>query len=80
MAQSHEEVCETPENEKEKISEGNSVEPIPGTEEMKKQYDDLNERFLRLAADFENYKKRIARETDVRIKLPLRNLPSGCWK
>ncbi len=77
MAQSHEEVCETPENEKEKISEGKSVEPIPDTEEMKKQYDDLNERFLRLAADFENYKKRIARDTDVRIKFAIEEFALG---
>ncbi len=77
MEQSHEEVCETTENEKEKISEVKSVEPIPDTEEMKNKYDDLNERFLRLAADFENYKKRMARETDFRIKFAIEEFAVG---
>jgi molecular chaperone GrpE len=31
-------------------------------EEQKKVFDELNDRYLRLAADFENYKRRIARE------------------
>ncbi|MDD5418562.1 MAG: nucleotide exchange factor GrpE [Methanomicrobiaceae archaeon] len=33
-------------------------------EGLQKAYDDLNDRFLRLAADFDNYQKRIAREID----------------
>jgi molecular chaperone GrpE len=36
--------------------------------ELKASYDELNERFLRLAADFENYKKRVARDEENRIK------------
>ena len=37
----------------------------PALEELQKAYDDLNQRYLRLAADFDNYRKRMARELDV---------------
>jgi molecular chaperone GrpE len=33
-------------------------------DEQKKAYNELNERFLRLAADFENFKKRTARDRE----------------
>lgn len=36
----------------------------PETEEQKKAYADLNDRFLRLAADFENFKRRTEREQE----------------
>jgi len=35
-------------------------------EELQKAYNDLNSRYLRLAADFDNYRKRMAREIDAR--------------
>lgn len=35
-------------------------------EELRKAYDDLNDRFLRLAADFDNYQRRMARELETR--------------
>lgn len=38
----------------------------PAIEELQKAYADLNDRFLRLAADFDNYQKRMAREIDTR--------------
>ncbi len=38
----------------------------PALEELQKEYDDLNNRHLRLAADFDNYRKRMARELDAR--------------
>lgn len=38
----------------------------PALEELQKAYDDLNSRYLRLAADFDNYRKRMAREIDAR--------------
>ena len=38
----------------------------PALEELQKAYDDLNSRHLRLAADFDNYRKRMAREIDAR--------------
>jgi molecular chaperone GrpE len=36
-------------------------------DEQKKAYDELNDRFLRLAADFENFKKRTARDREMAI-------------
>jgi len=39
-----------------------------GEEELRRQYDELNERYLRLAADFENYRKRTARDLDTRVR------------
>ncbi|MGD0534188.1 MAG: nucleotide exchange factor GrpE [Methanoregula sp.] len=36
--------------------------------EQKKKYDDLNDRYLRLAADFDNYRKRTARDHEDRIQ------------
>ena len=38
-------------------------------DEQKKAYAELNDQFLRLAADFENYKKRTARDREVSISL-----------
>jgi molecular chaperone GrpE len=52
--------------------EKNSGESPPGTtelDELKKTYAELNDRFLRLAADFENFKKRTARERETTIAL-----------
>jgi molecular chaperone GrpE len=40
--------------------------PSPALEELQKAYDDLNNRHLRLAADFDNYRRRMARELDAR--------------
>jgi len=37
-------------------------------EELKRSYDELYDRFLRLSADFDNYKKRAARETEQQRK------------
>jgi molecular chaperone GrpE len=34
-------------------------------EEQKKRYDELNDQFLRLAADFDNFRKRTARDRDM---------------
>lgn len=42
-------------------------EPVsenPEPVELKKAYDDLNDRYLRLAADFENFQRRTARERE----------------
>ncbi|NYT06609.1 MAG: nucleotide exchange factor GrpE [Methanomicrobiales archaeon] len=41
-------------------------EAVTGIDELQRSYDELNDRFLRLAADFENYKKRVARDIDAR--------------
>ena len=38
----------------------------PALEDLQMAYDDLNRRYLRLAADFDNYRRRMARELDTR--------------
>ncbi len=49
------------------------VSPPPGNRdelaELKKQYGDLNGRYLRLAADFDNYRKRTARDREEVVQL-----------
>ncbi|HVP95997.1 nucleotide exchange factor GrpE [Methanoregula sp.] len=37
--------------------------------EQKKKYEDLNDRYLRLAADFDNYRKRVTRDHEAQIRL-----------
>jgi molecular chaperone GrpE len=47
-------------------------EPAPDTSgpaDQKKAYDDLNDRFLRLAADFENFRRRTAKERESIVAL-----------
>ncbi|MGA2161808.1 MAG: nucleotide exchange factor GrpE [Methanoregula sp.] len=36
--------------------------------EQKKRYENLNDRYLRLAADFDNYRKRIARDHEAQVQ------------
>jgi molecular chaperone GrpE len=38
------------------------VPPLSDIDDLRKQYDELNDRFLRLAADFDNFRKRTSRE------------------
>lgn len=40
------------------------VPDIPEPDEQKKAFDELNDQFLRLAADFENFKRRTSRERE----------------
>jgi molecular chaperone GrpE len=46
----------------------------PEGEELKKRYDDLNDRFLRLAADFDNFKRRTARDIDAQARSAVERL------
>jgi molecular chaperone GrpE len=43
------------------------AKPVSEGDELLQAYDELHDRYLRLAADFENYKKRNARETEERV-------------
>jgi molecular chaperone GrpE len=50
-------------------ADGDSLSPenvsgLSGQDEAKKVYDELNDRFLRLAADFENFRRRTSRERE----------------
>ncbi|MCK8519828.1 nucleotide exchange factor GrpE [Methanoculleus sp. 7T] len=53
-------------NEKQQDLAKDADAASPALEELQKAYDDLNSRYLRLAADFDNYRKRMAREIDAR--------------
>ena len=44
-----------------------SVPVIPGLDEQKKAFAELNDQFLRLAADFENFQRRTSRERETII-------------
>jgi len=47
------------------VTPGNGTAPdSSGQEDLKRQYGELNDRFLRLAADFDNFRKRAAREQE----------------
>ncbi|HUU75890.1 MAG TPA: nucleotide exchange factor GrpE [Methanoregulaceae archaeon] len=67
MARSTEEASSSPDEEKNEISGVKPEKSSPDPEELQKQYDELNSRFLRLAADFDNYKKRMNRDINTRI-------------
>jgi molecular chaperone GrpE len=43
------------------------AESVSEGDELRQAYDELHDRYLRLAADFENFKKRNARETEERV-------------
>lgn len=55
--------------EKKEISAPDSTPPSP--EDLQRDYRDLNERFLRLAADFDNFRKRTAREMDAQVRFAI---------
>jgi len=44
------------------VSEPAHSQPVQ--DELKRQYEDLNERYLRLAADYDNFRKRVSRERE----------------
>ena len=71
MTQSEEGASVNPETKKEAVSGEESQDSSPAPDEMQNKYDDLNDRFLRLAADFENYQKRISRDIDQRVKFAI---------
>ncbi|HOT03129.1 MAG TPA: nucleotide exchange factor GrpE [Methanolinea sp.] len=68
MDESREEENFDSDAQKEQKSQLNSNEPSSGLEELQKKYDELNDRFIRLAADFENYRKRSERDVENRVK------------
>jgi molecular chaperone GrpE len=60
----------SPEQDGEKsreVPENPETAPVSGPDEQKKAFAELNDRFLRLAADFENFKKRTGRERETAI-------------
>lgn len=59
--------------EQESSTKGDGTSPSGGPvpEDLQKKYEELNDRFLRLAADFDNYRKRMERETRERTRYAL---------
>lgn len=55
--------------EKKELSASDS--PTPSFADLKRDYDELNDRFLRLAADFENFRKRTTREMDAQARFAI---------
>jgi molecular chaperone GrpE len=52
----------------------NSADEASSDEELemlRKEYAELHDRFLRLAADFDNYKKRASREVEARVSIAI---------
>jgi molecular chaperone GrpE len=79
MSDMHEEVTDPPEMENQGINESVSDEGpdnsrgapaagVPGPEQMKQQMAEMNEKYLRLAADFENYRRRTERDLSANIR------------
>ncbi|WP_292366934.1 MULTISPECIES: nucleotide exchange factor GrpE [unclassified Methanoculleus] len=60
-------------NEKQQNLANEADAASPALEELQKAYDDLNSRYLRLAADFDNYRKRTDRELDARTTFAIEN-------
>jgi len=71
MKSSREEEDFDSDKKKEQESQSNSIEPSSGLEELQKKYDELNDRFIRLAADFENFRKRADRDVENRVKFAI---------
>jgi molecular chaperone GrpE len=66
MAQDTEEEFIGLDQEKNGESSPELTSPPPG--ELEKEYQELNDRFLRLAADFENFRKRTERDISSRVR------------
>ena len=58
-------------NEERTATGENPVEASPELAALQAAHEELNERFLRLAADFENYKKRSAKDLSSRVDAAL---------
>jgi len=69
MVQETEEEFNGLDREKEELSAPDSASPSP--EDQQRDYRELNERYLRLAADFENFKKRTARDMDAQARFAI---------
>jgi molecular chaperone GrpE len=66
MVHDREEEFKGPDQEKGELSAPDSISPSP--EDLQRDYRELNDRYLRLAADFDNFRKRSAREMDAQAR------------
>jgi molecular chaperone GrpE len=59
------------ESDQKNAAEYSSDRPTSSQEKLQKEYQELNERFLRLAADFDNFRKRTARDLEAQVKFAI---------
>ena len=59
------------ESDQKNAAEYSSDTPPPSTEQLQREYQELHERFLRLAADFDNFRKRTARDLEAQVKFAI---------
>ena len=57
----------------EEVAEKKQEEVKSGDNELQKKYDELNSQYIRLAADFDNYRKRQAQERESLLKYGAEN-------
>jgi molecular chaperone GrpE len=57
--------------DQEKTAEYSSDTSFPSNEQLQREYEELNERFLRLAADFDNFRKRTERDLEAQMKFAI---------
>lgn len=62
-----------PENKEEPVQEETPEQPAGELEKLKADYDTLNNQYIRLAADFDNYRKRQAQERESLLKYGAEN-------
>lgn len=59
------------ESDQKNAAEYSSDTPSSPQDRLQKEYQELNERFLRLAADFDNFRKRTARDLEAQVKFAI---------
>jgi molecular chaperone GrpE len=59
------------ESDQENAAEYSSDTPSSSQEKLQQEYQELHERFLRLAADFDNFRKRTARDLEAQVKFAI---------
>ena len=73
VLQENVEVFETPAEENEPEQTETTEQPTGELEKLKADYDTLNNQYIRLAADFDNYRKRQAQERESLLKYGAEN-------
>ncbi|MDD1714104.1 MAG: nucleotide exchange factor GrpE [Methanoregulaceae archaeon] len=59
------------ESDQKNAAEYSSDTPSSSQDRLQKDYQELHERFLRLAADFDNFRKRTARDLEAQVKFAI---------
>jgi molecular chaperone GrpE len=59
------------ESDQKNAAESSSDTLSPSLEQLQREYQELHERFLRLAADFDNFRKRTAKDLEAQVKFAI---------